>query len=157
MSAISGGILMFRRRPAGPEVLLAHPGGPFWARKDEGGWSIPKGEIDPQEDTLAAAIREFAEETGTVPKGEFLALGELRQAGGKRVVAWALEGDIDPRAIRSNTFMLEWPPRSGRMQSFPEIDRAGWFTLSEARAKLLKSQRPFLDRLAALVGDGASG
>src|SRR5690606_7630362 len=110
MGAVSGGILMFRRRPGGPEVLLVHPGGPFWARKDEGAWSIPKGEINPQEDVLRAAIREFAEETGTSPDGEFRPLGEARQASGKRVVIWALEGDLDPATIRSNTFTLEWPP-----------------------------------------------
>lgn len=151
MGAVSGGILMFRRRPGGPEVLLVHPGGPFWARKDEGAWSIPKGQIDPQEDVLRAAIREFAEETGTSPDGEFRPLGAARQASGKRVVIWALEGDLDPATIRSNTFTLEWPPRSGRMASFPEIDRAAWFGLAEARVKILKDQQIFLDRLAALV------
>jgi predicted NUDIX family NTP pyrophosphohydrolase len=154
MATVSGGILMFRRSQERLEVLLVHPGGPFWRRKDAGAWSIPKGEIAPQEEALAAAVREFVEEMGTVPEGEFLALGELRQAGGKRVVAWALEGDLDPAAIRSNTFALEWPPRSGRTEHFPEIDRAGWFALPEARVKLLKSQQPFLDRLAALVEAG---
>lgn len=153
----SAGLLMFRRRGAGgPEVLLAHPGGPFWRRKDAGAWSIPKGEIDPDEDQLRAAIREFTEETGAAPAGDFLPLGELRQAGGKRVVAFAVEGDFDPRAIRSNTFAVEWPPRSGRMQSFPEIDRAEWFGIEEARGRILKSQIPFLDRLQALLGEAAA-
>jgi predicted NUDIX family NTP pyrophosphohydrolase len=156
MTKTSGGILMFRRQGGGLEVLLAHPGGPFWRRKDAGAWSIPKGEIGPQEDELAAAQREFAEETGIWPEGQPLPLGELKQAGGKRVVAWAIEGDLDPGAIRSNLFEMEWPPRSGRRESFPEIDRAGWFTLPEAREKILKSQTPFLDRLTDLLGaDGA--
>jgi predicted NUDIX family NTP pyrophosphohydrolase len=154
---MSGGILLFRRSGDGLEVLLAHPGGPFWRRKDQGAWSIPKGEYGPEEDPLAAAIREFAEETGACLAGEFLPLGTVRQAGGKQVTAWALEGELDPGAIRSNSFEMEWPPRSGRRESFPEIDRAGWFALDEAKSKILKSQAPFLDRLAALMGPaGAS-
>ena len=153
MSKLSAGILMYRQGPEGTEVLLAHPGGPFWARKDAGSWSIPKGEIDTDEDELKATIREFGEEMGTTPSGEFLPLGELKQAGGKRVVAWALEGDLDPTAIRSNTFELEWPPRSGRMQEFPEIDRAEWLVLARAYEKILKSQAPFLDRLTALLAE----
>ena len=146
----SAGILMFRRAPSGIEVLLAHPGGPYWRRKDAGAWALPKGEITDGEAELPAAIREFTEETGVRPAGEFIPLGDLRQAGGKRVVAWAIEGDLDVAAITSNTFELEWPPRSGHRHSFPEVDRAGWFTLAEARVKILKSQEPFLDRLAAL-------
>jgi predicted NUDIX family NTP pyrophosphohydrolase len=157
MAKTSAGILMFRQGLGGLEVLLAHPGGPFWRRKDAGAWSIPKGEIGPQEDELPAAIREFAEETGAYPEGAFLPLGELKQAGGKRVVAWAVAGDIDPTTVRSNTFEIVWPPRSGRRESFPEIDRAGWFTLAEARVKILKSQEPFLDRLAAWVAAGGGG
>jgi predicted NUDIX family NTP pyrophosphohydrolase len=149
----SAGILVYRKGASGVQVLLVHPGGPFWARKDAGAWSIPKGEIDPAEDALAAAQREFAEETGMALAGEFLPLGDLRQAGGKHVTAWALELDLDPAAIRSNTFTLEWPPKSGRIGEFPEIDRAEWFDLDAAREKILASQRPFLDRLqAALEG-----
>jgi predicted NUDIX family NTP pyrophosphohydrolase len=149
----SAGILVYRRGGSGVQVLLVHPGGPFWVRKDAGAWSIPKGEIDPAEDALAAAQREFAEETGMALAGEFVPLGDLRQAGGKHVTAWALELDLDPAAIRSNTFTLEWPPKSGRMRDFPEVDRAEWFDLDAARARILTSQRPFLDRLqAALEG-----
>ena len=150
MAARSAGILLFRRRPSGPEVLLVHPGGPFWSRRDEGAWSIPKGEHDEGEDALAAARREFAEETGTVlPPGELIELGEVRQRSGKRVAAWAAEGDLDPAAVVSNTFTLEWPPRSGRTQEFPEVDRAGWFGAEEARRRLLPAQVPFVERLLA--------
>jgi predicted NUDIX family NTP pyrophosphohydrolase len=145
----SAGLLLYRRRDDGAlEVLLGHMGGPFWARKDERAWSIPKGEHPDDEDALAAARREFAEETGTrPPDGPTLDLGEVPQSGGKRVTAWAVEGDLDPDRIESNTFELEWPPRSGRRQEFPEIDRAGWFDLGTARRKVVKGQVPLLDRL----------
>jgi predicted NUDIX family NTP pyrophosphohydrolase len=129
-------------------VLLVHPGGPLWAKRDLGAWSIPKGEYGEDEDPLAAAIREFAEETGARPHGAFHPLGELKQAGGKLVTAYALEGEFDVGAFRSNLFEMEWPPRSGRRRSFPEVDRAEWFPLADARAKILAAQRPFLDRLA---------
>ena len=144
----SAGLLLYRVRHGEPEVLLGHMGGPFWARKDERAWSIPKGEYGDDEDALAAARREFAEETGSAPpEGEAVALGEVRQSGGKRVVAWALEGDLDPATVRSNTFVMEWPPRSGRQQEFPEIDRAEWFGLGTARSKVVKGQVPLLDAL----------
>jgi predicted NUDIX family NTP pyrophosphohydrolase len=148
----SAGILVYRQSASQAQVLLVHPGGPFWARKDAGAWSIPKGEIGPAEDPLAAARREFAEETGITLAGDFMLLGDLRQAGGKHVTAWALKADIDPASVRSNTFALEWPPKSGRMRDFPEIDRAEWFDLDAAREKILASQRPFLDRLRAALG-----
>ena len=147
----SAGILMVRRDPNGWSVLLVHPGGPFWAKKDFGAWSIPKGEYSAGEDPLAVAVREFEEETGVTPKGEFRPLGEVRQAGGKRVFAWAVEGDLDPAEVKSNSFELEWPPKSGRKQSFPEIDRAAWFSPDAAREKILPSQREFIDRLARLL------
>lgn len=144
----SAGLLMFRRAPAGVEVLLAHPGGPFWAKRDLGAWSLPKGELDPGELALAAACREFAEETGYAVSGPFLPLGEVRQKSGKAVEAWAFEGDADPGALRCNTFEMEWPPRSGRLQAFPEVDRVAWFTLDEAGRRILPAQAPFLERLA---------
>lgn len=153
MPARSAGILLYQRRAAEIFVLLVHPGGPFWAKKDLGAWSIPKGEYAPGDDSLAAALREFEEELGVLPEGEPELLGELVQRGGKHVVAFALQGDLDIASVRSNLFEVEWPPRSGRMQSFPEIDRAGWFPLETARAKLLPSQLPFLDRLAELVSE----
>jgi predicted NUDIX family NTP pyrophosphohydrolase len=145
----SAGILLHRRGSNGErEVLLVHPGGPFWAKKDAGVWSIPKGEYDDGEDARAAALREFAEEIGAPPPdGDLVHLGEVRQRSGKTVVAWALEGDADVAAIRSNTFTMEWPPRSGTMREFPEIDRAGWFGPDEAREKILPAQAPLLDRL----------
>jgi predicted NUDIX family NTP pyrophosphohydrolase len=143
----SAGILLYRD---GPEVLLVHPGGPFWAKKDAGAWSIPKGEHEEGEDARACALREFAEETGTAPApGELADLGTVRQKSGKVVQAWALAGDLDADAIRSNTFALEWPPRSGRRAEFPEVDRAAWFSLEEARAKINPAQAVFLDRLLA--------
>jgi predicted NUDIX family NTP pyrophosphohydrolase len=154
-SVRSSGILLYRRSAAGPvEVLLGHMGGPFWARKDDGAWSIPKGEHDPDEDAEAAARREFAEELGVpVPATELIPLGELR--GRKVLTVWAAEGDLDVDAVRSNTFELEWPPRSGRLELFPEIDRAAWFDVDTARAKVVAGQRPFLDRLLELVGGRA--
>jgi predicted NUDIX family NTP pyrophosphohydrolase len=151
MAKRSAGLLLYRDGARGLEVLLVHPGGPFWARKDLGAWSLPKGEIDPGEEPAAAALREFEEETGTRLDGTPVPLGEVRQAGGKVVLGFALEGDLDPDAIRSIAFEVEWPPRSGRRQSYPEVDRAGWFTLDEAREKLNLAQAAFLDRLAALV------
>jgi len=153
MAKLSAGLLLHRGAPPAVEVLLVHPGGPFWAKKDGGAWSIPKGEYADGDDPLAAALREFREELGVpAPDGERLALGEVRQAGGKRVAAWAVQADLDVSAIESNTFELEWPPRSGRIQRFPEVDRAGWFGPAEAREKLLKGQLPFLDRLEERLG-----
>lgn len=151
MAAISAGLLMYRRSAEGPSVLLVHPGGPFWKNKDNGAWSIPKGEMSDGEDPLAAAIREFQEELGTRPTGDFAPLGEVVQRAGKRVLAFAVEGDLDVAAIESNSFALEWPPRSGRIAQFPEVDRADWFSLALARDKILEGQRPFLDRLADLL------
>jgi predicted NUDIX family NTP pyrophosphohydrolase len=148
MPKSSAGILLYRVRAGEPEVLLVHPGGPFWARKDRGAWSIPKGEYEEGDDPRAAALREFEEETGRpLDAGELAALGKIKQRGGKVVTAWAAEGDLDPAAITSNTFQLEWPPRSGRMREFPEVDRAQWFALPEARTKILPAQEELLDRL----------
>lgn len=148
MPRTSAGLLLHRRRAQDLEVLLVHPGGPFWARKDDGAWSIPKGEYEPTEDPVAAARREFAEELGSPPPdGPLLDLGEVTQRGGKQVRAWAVEGDLDVTTVVSNTFEMEWPPRSGERQSFPECDRADWFTLDVAVAKILGAQRPFLERL----------
>lgn len=152
MSEISAGIMLYRRGAAGPEVLLVHPGGPFWAKKDEAAWSIPKGLIDPGEDQEAAARREFAEEVGAVPEGELVLLGEFKVSSGKLLVVFALEGNFDPKALISNSFEMEWPPRSGQRQSFPEVDRAGWFGLSEARVKLHLGQRPVVEALLARLG-----
>ncbi|HWK28499.1 MAG TPA: NUDIX domain-containing protein [Solirubrobacter sp.] len=143
----SAGILLYRRTPA-LEVLLVHPGGPFWAKKDLGAWSIPKGEHDDGEDALGCARREFEEETGTTPApGALDDLGSVRLKSGKVVQAWALEGDLDPATVRSNTFALEWPPRSGRTQEFPEVDRANWFGLEEAATRINPAQAAFLERL----------
>jgi predicted NUDIX family NTP pyrophosphohydrolase len=147
----SAGILMYRRGAQGLEVLLVHPGGPFWARKDLGAWSIPKGEYSEGDEALATAIREFAEETGTPPRGEFRSLGELTQPGRKIVTAFAVEGDFDLAMLKSNTFDLEWPPKSGRMATFPEVDRAEWFSLETARAKILSGQREFIARLLEMA------
>jgi predicted NUDIX family NTP pyrophosphohydrolase len=148
----SAGILLHRVRDGVREVLLVHPGGPFWAKKDLGAWSLPKGEYDDDEDPQACALREFAEELGTPPPdGDLVELGEVRQRGGKVVTAWALAGDADPAAIRSNTFTMEWPPRSGTMREFPEVDRADWFALDAARERILPAQAPLLERLAARV------
>jgi predicted NUDIX family NTP pyrophosphohydrolase len=153
MPVRSAGILLYRHGAAGPEVLLVHPGGPFWARRDAGAWSIPKGEHADGEEPVDCARREFAEETGSaLPLEELVPLGEVRQRSGKRVEAWAAEGDLDPAAVRSNTFELEWPPRSGRTQTFPEVDRAAWFALDEAQQRLLPAQAPFVDRLRERLG-----
>jgi predicted NUDIX family NTP pyrophosphohydrolase len=151
MAAASAGILLYRHSGNDILVLLVHPGGPFWARRDLGAWSIPKGEFDANEEPADAARREFAEELGVDLTGEVQPLGEIRQKGGKRVVGFVVEGDLDVAAIRSNTFEIEWPPRSGRMQSFPEIDRAEWFDLDAARKKMIPGQLPFLDRLEMLI------
>jgi predicted NUDIX family NTP pyrophosphohydrolase len=150
-SVSSAGILMYRRAGSNLEVLLVHPGGPYWRKKDEGAWSIPKGEMDEGEDAEVAARREFMEETGITLSGLLDPLGDIRQRGGKRVIAFAIEGDVDVQTIQSNTFEIEWPPKGGQMQSFPEIDRAEWFDLPSARAKILEGQRALLDRLARLV------
>ncbi len=149
----SAGLLMYRRSGADFAVLLVHPGGPLWANKDLGAWSIPKGEYAPGEDPLSVARREFAEETGARPDGVFRPLGEVVQAGGKRVSAWAIEGDFDPAALVSNTFELAWPPRSGRTARCPEVDRAEWFSPAEAHKKIIAGQRAFIDRLARLLQD----
>lgn len=143
----SAGLLLFRRMDGDIEVLLAHPGGPFWKRKDHGAWTIPKGLIVPGEQPLAAARREFAEETGHRPKGDAIPLGRATQPGGKIVHVWAIEADWDPADLQSNTFEMEWPPRTGRRQSFPEIDRAAWFGVAAARERILKGQALFIDRL----------
>jgi predicted NUDIX family NTP pyrophosphohydrolase len=155
MARRSAGILLFRRGASGVEVLLVHPGGPFWVRRDAGAWSIPKGEYEPDDaDPRACALREFEEETGTAPDpSRLVELGQVRQKGGKVVAAWALEGDLDAEAIRSNTFELEWPPRSGRRQHFPEVDRAAWFGAAEAREKLVPAQSAFVDRLLEQLGE----
>ena len=145
-SEISAGLLVFRRKPD-LEILLGHPGGPFWARKDAGAWSIPKGELEEGDDELAAAQREFEEETGSRVSGAFLTLEPLRLKSGKIIHAWAVRGDIDASAIRSNAFSMEWPPRSGRQQEFPEVDRGGWFTMEKAREKIHPGQQGFLDQL----------
>lgn len=152
----SAGILLYRRtRGPGIEILLVHPGGPLWARRDTGWWSIPKGEIAEGEDELACARREFLEETGQeAPDGPAAPLGEVRQIGGKRVIAWAVEGDVDVRRASGATFEMEWPPRSGRRRTFPEVDRAAWFTLEEARTKLLARQAPLVDRLRQAIDAG---
>ena len=158
MARRSAGILLYRRRGDGVEVLLVHPGGPLWARRDAGAWSIPKGEYTEGEDPLAAALREFEEETGQrPPEARMVALGEVRQRGGKVVSAWAAPGDLDPAAVTSNTFSMEWPPRSGRRREFPEVDRAGWFDPAAAREKLLAAQAGLVDRLLAALGDGDAG
>lgn len=154
----SAGILLHRRRDAELEVLLVHPGGPFWARRDAGVWSIPKGEYDPGDDPLEAARREFEEELGVAPPaGDVRDLGEIRQRGGKLVSAWALAGDLDASAITSNTFPLEWPPRSGRMIEAPEVDRAEWFALDVAREKINPAQAELLERLAEAEDAGRAG
>ncbi len=148
----TAGLLMYRSTGEGIEVFLVHPGGPFWAKKDEGAWSIPKGLPDKDEDLLAAAKREFHEETGFTAEGDFTPLGAFKQPGGKTVHAWAVEGDCDPSKLVSNLFEMEWPPKSGRRARFPEVDRAGWFHPHEAQTKILRAQQPILHKLFALAG-----
>lgn len=147
----SAGLLLYRDRGGSVEVLLVHPGGPFWAKKDEGAWSIPKGEFNEGEDPLAAARREFEEELGAPASGEFISLGSIKQSGGKRVHAWAVHGEFDPTLLASNTFKMEWPPKSGREMEFPEVDRAEWFDLTSARKKILNGQVELIDRLQGAV------
>jgi predicted NUDIX family NTP pyrophosphohydrolase len=151
----SAGLLLYRRRAGGIEVFLAHPGGPLWKNRDAGAWSIPKGEFADGEDRLAAARREFEEETGAALDGRFSALAPITQRNGKVVHAWAIERDLDLEGLASNTFEMEWPPRSGRMQAFPEMDRYGWFALDEARTKINESQRQLLDALESLLRGSA--
>jgi predicted NUDIX family NTP pyrophosphohydrolase len=157
MAKKSAGLLLFRHGGTDLEVLLVHPGGPLWARKDDGAWSIPKGVIDDGEEPLAAAVRECQEELGVSVSGEFLPLGSLKQPSGKVVLAWAVEADFDPGTLQSNTFEMEWPPRSGRRQSFPEIDRAGWFPPELATQKVLEGQAPFIDRLLVRLRADSEG
>ncbi|MEA5358096.1 NUDIX domain-containing protein [Amycolatopsis sp., V23-08] len=150
----SAGLLLFRGRGEDVEVLLGHMGGPFWAKKDAAAWSLPKGELDPDEPPEKAARREFEEELGLpAPEGDYVPLGEIKQSGGKVVTAWAVEADLDPAAVVPGTFSMEWPPRSGKQQEFPELDRVEWFGLDAAREKLLKGQLPFLDRLTASLSE----
>ena len=150
----AAGILLYRRGPRGLEVLLAHPGGPLWAKKDVGAWTIPKGQFTDSESPIAAAKREFEEEMGSPPPGDFVELGSIRQPSGKIVYAFTAASDFDVSTVKSNLFSLEWPPRSGKFADFPEVDRAAWFSMDDARAKILKGQLPFLDRLLALVAVG---
>lgn len=153
-TTLSGGLLLFRRDPDGLRLLIAHMGGPFWARKDERAWSVPKGECEPDEDPLAAARREFAEELGLpAPEGATRDLGEVRMKSGKRIHAWAVEGELDPEAVVPGTFAMEWPPRSGRTQEFPEVDRVAWVAPDTARAKLVQAQAAFVDRLEEALAD----
>lgn len=147
MAKVSAGLLMYRCRDGVRQVLLVHPGGPFWAKKDAGAWTIPKGEVEPGEDPLATARREFAEELGTAADGPAVAIGSVKQAGGKTVHAWTVAGDLDAAAVVSNTFEMEWPPRSGKRATFPEVDRAAWFDLDAAAAKINPAQRAFLERV----------
>ncbi len=151
MAKSSAGLLLYRRRPQGLEVFLVHPGGPYWARKDAGAWSIPKGEPGADEAPLEAAVREFEEETGIKPSSAFVELTPIRQKAGKTVLAWAFQGDADPESIRSNSFRIEWPPRSGTWKEFPEVDRAAWFPLPEARARINPGQLDFLSQLERLL------
>lgn len=151
MARVSAGVLVYRTRQGVLEVLLVHPGGPFWAKRDAGAWSIPKGEVDSSEAPLDAAKREFQEETGFTVSGNYTPLNPLRQPGGKVVHAWAVQGECDPASLRSNTFTLEWPPRSGQKKEFPEIDRADWFPMDEALRRILPGQAGFLRELATIV------
>jgi predicted NUDIX family NTP pyrophosphohydrolase len=154
----SAGILLYRRHQGALEVLLVHPGGPMWVNRDAGAWSIPKGEYSDDEDPQAVALREFQEETGQPPPtGDLVALGEIRQKGGKVVSAWAAAGDLDPEAITSNTFKLQWPPNSGRWRTVPEVDRAGWFDPPTAKDKLLAAQAELVDRLLVVLGEADAG
>ncbi|MEO5698892.1 MAG: NUDIX domain-containing protein [Casimicrobiaceae bacterium] len=152
----SAGLLIYRRHRGVLQVFLVHPGGPYWRNKDEGAWSVPKGEYDDDEDPFAAAQREFQEETGIIVAGAFTPLEPVRQAGGKVVQAWALQADFDAADLCSTTFEMEWPPRSGRRQSFPEIDRGSWFDLDEAGCKILAGQRPLLDQLARVLASSGT-
>jgi predicted NUDIX family NTP pyrophosphohydrolase len=153
MTARSAGILLYRQQPAGElQVFLIHMGGPYWSHKDAGAWSIPKGEYGDEEQPLQAARREFEEETGAVLDGSFLPLESIRQRNGKQVTAWAVRGDFDPAQLRSNLFSLEWPPRSGKIQQFPEADRCDWFSLADARSRMISGQALLLDRLLARLG-----
>lgn len=151
MSKKSAGILLYKIANQKLKVFLVHPGGPFWAKKDDGAWSIPKGEFENDEDPLAAAIREFKEETGMEISGELIELTSIKQKSGKTVYAWAVEGDIDPSKIKSNDFEIEWPPNSGKKQIFPEIDKAGWFTDVEAKKKIISGQSPLIEELKSKV------
>lgn len=146
----SAGILLYRHKGKNVEVFLVHPGGPFWTKKDDGAWTVPKGAIEPGEDPLAAARREFTEETGFTVDGDFIELGSFKQPGGKHVLVWALEGDCDAAELASNEFEMDWPPHSGKRQRFPEVDRGGWFGVEEARGKLLIGQRPMLQTFLEL-------
>lgn len=158
MKKQSAGLLLFKRTKKGVEVLIGHPGGPFWAKRSQGSWSIPKGEITTDEDMFTAAKREFAEELGApAPEGDYISLGDAKQPSGKVVYIWAYEADFDASHIASNLFEMEWPPKSGQTQQFPELDKAGWFTLAEAQTKLVKGQLPFIDRLAAHLQVEISG
>lgn len=157
MAKQSAGILLYRRNGREIEFLLVHPGGPFWKNKDDGAWTIPKGLVDPGEDPLAAARREFTEETGFAAEGPFLELGSFKQPGGKTVLAWAAEGDADSTALRSNSFTLEWPPKSGRQVEFPEIDRAGRFDRASAERKILKGQKPVIEALLQRLKEPPAG
>ena len=156
MAQDSAGILMYRLKDHDPQLLLVHPGGPFWARKDDGAWSIPKGLFEEGEDPLTAARREFAEETGCRPSGELIALGRFKQPGGKIVSAWAVEGNFDLRAFKSNLFAIEWPPRSGRMREFSEADRADWFAPADAMRKIVKGQIPIIAALLNRLRPGVA-
>ena len=160
MARRSAGILLYRRRGDGVELLLVHPGGPLWARRDAGAWSIPKGQIEEGEESRACAIRELEEELGAAPEidpEELIELGSIKQRAGKVVEAWAAEAEFDPAALASNTFSMEWPPRSGRRREFPEVDRAGWFDPATAREKLLAAQADLVDRLLTALGGGDAG
>jgi predicted NUDIX family NTP pyrophosphohydrolase len=154
MAKQSAGILLYRKTDHQLHVFLVHPGGPFYINKDAGAWSIPKGEFLDDEDPLVAARREFLEETGKAVDGDFIALAPIQQKGGKKVYAWAIEGDIDHETIISNTFEMEWPPRSGKMKSFPEVDRAGWFSVEEAKVKIIAAQMGLVDSLTQILSDG---
>jgi predicted NUDIX family NTP pyrophosphohydrolase len=155
MPKTSAGLLMYRLVAEKLQVLLVHPGGPFWKKKDLGAWAIPKGEVEDNEDLFAAAQREFLEETGFSAKGPFILLGEIRHRSGKCVHAWAFRGDCDPSLLRSNTFEMEWPPKSGKRQSFPEVDKANFYSLKEAKQKILEAEAPFLDRLREKLSSGS--
>lgn len=152
MPKLSAGILLYKKKNNALLVFLIHPGGPFFAKKDEGAWSVPKGELNEGEDPFRAALREFEEETGCRPEGNFIPLSPVTQKGGKTVLAWAVEGDCEPGTIKSNTFTLEWPPGSGKMREYPEVDRAGWFTIEEAKQKINPAQFALLAELSAAIG-----